>query len=243
MPNPIPVVYNGVTYKSVAACCEALGIPRVSYNRYCEDNNLDKTQSIDAYLSREVRNKPWGAEELAILKEWYPVEGSKVSSRLPGRTLVSIFNCVRKLGIRAPGSSKVIFYEGVEYKTLADMCKATGVDAHRYTGWCRDHGVDPDISMDLFLQRKTVRQWSSAEDALIKEHYPAVGSDVLSLLPKDVSVSALRARVNKLGVHYIPDEYVFRECPVCGAKVLLERTEVADYTHGPMCEQYLWEEV
>ena len=46
----------------------------------------------------------WGEEELAVLKQWYAVEGSSVAHRLPGRTRTAIRLQARRLGlaIKAP---------------------------------------------------------------------------------------------------------------------------------------------
>lgn len=50
----------------------------------------------------------WSAEEDAILREYYPVEGTRVVKRLPGRTKAACMWRVRKLGLYFTGDFRKI---------------------------------------------------------------------------------------------------------------------------------------
>lgn len=50
-------------------------------------------------VRREVSSCPWAEEETAILKTYYPTEGTEVCKRLPGRTVVAVSQQARLLGI------------------------------------------------------------------------------------------------------------------------------------------------
>lgn len=90
--------------------------------------------------------------------------------------------------------------------------------------------------------------WTEDDKVLISR-YPYVGIAVRELLPTR-SESAICKRVVSLGLTKIVDSrpraltgFVLTACPVCGTKVLLPyATWLRDFVHGPLCEQYLWEE-
>ncbi len=54
-------------------------------------------------------NKKWTEEEIDILREFYPIEGEKVTERLPGRTQDQCTAMAKHKGIRKNGASSIPF--------------------------------------------------------------------------------------------------------------------------------------
>jgi len=165
-----------------------------------------------------------------ILREWYPVEGTKVIDRLSGRTKRAIMEQAFKLGLKVYDKwtkeeieilKKYYQIEGIKVKDrLNDKSKAAIMAQVR----------------KLKLIRKSAN-WTEDENNIIKKYYIEEGGNVYKRLPGR-SKNACHSRAKILGVTKIEvgkrwtnneDEILKNKYPIIGSKVAkeLHRTKYA----------------
>lgn len=153
---------------------------------------LDVIESIEYEL-----DDTWTDEELAVLAEYYPIEGSEVYKRLPGRSFAACKVKAERMRILfdnhawSEEEDEILkqFYE-VEgdyiYKRLKDRTRSA----------CRARATV------LGLKHEEVRYWKTYEDEIITKYYPTEGLNVLKRL-NGRSKSGVQVRAKKLGVEFI----------------------------------------
>lgn len=201
--------------------------------------NVDEFIVMDEFMDvvsgfREIegrlKGREWTEEESEILREWYPVEGTKVIDRLSGRTKRAIMEQAFKLGLKVYDKwtkeeieilKKYYQIEGIKVKDrLNDKSKAAIMAQVR----------------KLKLIRKSAN-WTEDENNIIKKYYIEEGGNVYKRLPGR-SKNACHSRAKILGVTKIEvgkrwtnneDEILKNKYPIIGSKVAkeLHRTKYA----------------
>lgn len=63
---------------------------------------------------------PWSPEDLAILKQYYPLEGRAVLTRLPGRTYEAVRGMASKLGVFVQSETRSRIWANAGRKKYCD---------------------------------------------------------------------------------------------------------------------------
>ncbi len=137
--------------------------------------------------------RPWSKEELKVLKDFFHVEGKKVSARLPGRNQSVCYQKAKELGltstVKKPWTKDEIyimetFYNKESIYQLLDRLPDRGEQSIRRQA-CR---------MGLSMPPSA---WSEKEDIILKEFYPKEAEAVSKRLPGRTGM-ACRARYYKI---------------------------------------------
>lgn len=192
--------------------------------------NVVQIKEMFNEIEGRLKGREWTEEESEILREWYPVEGTKVIDRLSGRTKRAIMEQAFKLGLKVYDKwtkeeieilKKYYQIEGIKVKDrLNDKSKAAIMAQVR----------------KLKLIRKSAN-WTEDENNIIKKYYIEEGGNVYKRLPGR-SKNACHSRAKILGVTKIEvgkrwtnneDEILKNKYPIIGSKVAkeLHRTKYA----------------
>ena len=147
-------------------------------------------------IEGRLKGKKWTEEENNILREYYPVEGSKVADRLSGRTKGAIRSQAEKLGIIRKNlnwteSEDAIlekYYvreKGNVYKRLRGRSKSA----------CITHAQILGIA-----EKKHDRLWTGKDDEILSNKYPVIGTKVAEELHRTRYACVSRAK--ELGIKY-----------------------------------------
>lgn len=142
----------------------------------------------------ELINGYWSEEEIAILREWYPKEGTGCHIRLPGRTPRGIKQKARSLNLSAPKTQ----WSEEEDEILKEK-----------------YGKIPTNELSVLLERSLCsvqhraralgltqpkRRWTTAEEKIIREKYPLLGMKTLEFLPGHTN-DQLQGKVREMKLH------------------------------------------
>lgn len=140
----------------------------------------------------------WTESELHILKEYYPIEGPNVESRLLGRSRQNIMSKAHTMGLSAPvGKYDVWTEEKIE--RLKELYPVIGKKAFEEFPEYPEHVLKRKVSeLDLM----SPRIWTDDEVEILVQKFPIVGEDIVQYIPRhDLSSCIAKARKLKL----IPD--------------------------------------
>ena len=143
-----------------------------------------------------MSKKHWTDGEIEILREYYPIEGTKVAKRLPGRTKGTIMTMAQKVGIRRDpprwsseeidilrqhypleGATAARHLPGRTKSAIKN--RATLLGLRHYSTQVRE-GEEVSIKMGIQHQE---RWWSLEEIEILEKYYPAEGLAVAKRLP------------------------------------------------------------
>lgn len=167
------------------------------------DEFMDVVSGFRAIEGRLI-GREWTEEENNVLREYYPVEGSKVADRLEGRTKAAIMEQARRLGISSKLSSKLSSKYGnctkwtdeeneiLKKYYLVERSKV----ANRLKGRTKVAVKSQAKRLGLTVP-KTGRKWTKEENELLKEYYPIEGYKVMKRL-KGRTKKAVQEQASKL---------------------------------------------
>ena len=152
--------------------------------------------------------KRWTADEIEILRKYYPTEGDQVCERLSGRTAKSCRIQASKMEISKNISSSATVQNDVKYvrlwteaedKILREYYAAEGSKVRyrlnqRSAESCRGRAAALGLTYS-----GANRKWSSSEDEILRNYYPTEGAEVQKRL-KGRSKEACNKRAAKLGL-------------------------------------------
>ena len=152
--------------------------------------------------------KRWTADEIEILKRYYPAEGDQVCERLSGRTAKSCRIQASKMEISKNISSSAIVQNDGKYirlwteaedKILREYYAAEGSNVRfrlnqRSAESCRGRASALGLTYS-----GANRKWSSNEDEILRNYYSTEGAEVQKRL-KGRSKEACNKRASKLGL-------------------------------------------
>lgn len=135
----------------------------------------------------------WSAEEIAVLREYYPFGGLKACRvHLPKKADGAIYQKARGLGLRAPGFTKpneqwttTPFIDAAIKRYYAGTPRKGGVgklalSLHRPTRWVSHRARQLGIVPPRFKEP----QWSDAELELLRKHAPKAPMSIAQILRK-----------------------------------------------------------
>ena len=146
------------------------------------------------YQPNPDMNGYWSAEEDAILKQYYPIEGKLCTVRFPNRTECVVLARAFKLGLKVIGT----FWTPEEEKILMDnyptmkgkvVSLLPGKTLAAVKGKARLLGIAGEAH----------RSWTPEEDNILISKYSEMGLSIESLLPGK-SRAAIRTRASMLGL-------------------------------------------
>lgn len=143
-------------------------------------------------------NGAWLPEEDAILKSFYPAEGSLCAERLAGRTRFAVIARARTLGVRRNRS----IWGREEDDIILKNYKDGGPDLCEKLLSGKTKVQIMQRAAALGVKRTTYKLWSAAEDEVIKKYYPIEGAACAKRL--GVSDPMVKTRASKLGVRFLP---------------------------------------
>ena len=152
--------------------------------------------------------KRWTADEIEILRKYYPAEGDQVCERLSGRTAKSCRIQASKMEISKNISSSATVQNDVKYvrlwteaedKILREYYAAEGSKVRyrlnqRSAESCRGRAAALGLTYS-----GANRKWSSSEDKILRNYYPTEGAEVQKRL-EGRSKEACNKRAAKLGL-------------------------------------------
>ena len=157
-----------------------------------------------------MTRKPWTPAEDAIIVKKYSFMGCKIAPLLPNRTNDAIRTRARALGCKYEGrnwTAEEIAVLREHYPLMGPDVVALFPERAPTTVMYMVHSLRLHRSPEIDRRYRANRAdaWTDEEDAILREHYTAMGTMVSSLLPNR-SISSIRTRAYALG---IPSKKVF----------------------------------
>ena len=181
-------------------------------------------------IEGRLAGREWTEEENSILKEWYPIEGTKVADRLEGRTRGAVYAQAKRLRLIAYDNSwtneeneilkKYYLIEGTKVKERLKGRTKVAVKAQ---------------ARRLGLTINSNKPWTEDEIEILKKYYPMEGLKVVERFEERTrrAVQFMATKLNLLSSNRWMDneiEILKEYYPIEGMKVkdrLEGRTEVA----------------
>lgn len=142
----------------------------------------------------------FGPEQDEILRKYYPTEGNKVAER-PGMEMFTPQQCNSRaaaLGIASMARAKPWTEEELE---LLKKYYPQNADADEFAEVLKNHSTTScwAKARNLGLCSCIQKRWTPDEDAILMEHYPTEGKEVMTRLPQR-TLTACYMRARKLGL-------------------------------------------
>lgn len=202
------------------------------------DEFMDVVSGFRAIEGR-LEGREWTEEENNILREYYPVEGSKVADRLKRRTKEAIKAQANKLGLRI--NSDLWTEEEIEI-----LRKYYPIERYKVT-----ERLEGRTKWAVYAQIRTLglsihhyMPWTDEEIEILRKNYPVEGIKVVDRL-NERSKSSIKAKISKLNLNinicnYMPwteeeNKILIEYYPVEGTNVadrLSDRTKEAIKTQA-----------
>ena len=151
-------------------------------------------QEMFAEIEGRLEGRKWTEEENVVLREWYPIEGSKVADRLEGRTRGAAQSQARRLGLKSPNG----LWTEEENEILR---KNYSLEGTKVKEWLerRTKGAIKTQARKLGLKAPD-DIWTEEENEILKKWYLVEGAKVIDRL-NGRTISAIKARARKLGLN------------------------------------------
>lgn len=154
--------------------------------------NVVQIQEMFVEIEGRLGGREWTEEENNILKEYYPVEGTKVIGRLEGRTKATTKKQARRLGLFI---NRIWTEEEIEI--LKKWYPIEGLKVLvRMEG--RTKSAIQAMAVRLNIQSPD-RDWTDEEINILKEYYFIEGEKVKNRL-NNRTKGAIKSQVEKLGI-------------------------------------------
>lgn len=160
-----------------------------------------KEKAPDVIYNDNERKNPdvweihkWTPEEDAVLKKYYPSEGTKVSHRISGRTAQACRSRASYLGISFSEGHKP--WTKKEDRILRNYYETEGSKVNKRLPGRSSRAC---ISRAKILQLSQRETWTEDEIRILREFYPSEGQDVEKRLPGK-NVQSCYKKANTLGI-------------------------------------------
>ena len=176
----------GVTYPTMKAACEALGLNSNSVAAYRCKNNLTAEEAILELLEKERRFKQviFDGKTYPTLKAACEAAGVNYNSLQRKKKAFASYqaafdDAVSKLG----RSIYAVTVHGNEYPSIQQACQVFGVDSRYIVKYRLRHGCDVETAIDHYLALKpTVFQFEGLEYSSVKACCEALGIDYMAVM-------------------------------------------------------------
>ena len=166
-------------------------------NRTWEDIREKMGQrGIHKKINRSKEQLHWTPEEIAILRQYYPIEGSKCKKRLPSRSLKAIQAYAHKLGIE--NISRTRAWSEEENEILRKNSQLTNKALQKLLPDRTSVAIQAKKS-SYRLVKKASQPWSRQEEVILRRYYPIEGIRCKKRLPNRTR-EAILARAGHLMV-------------------------------------------
>ena len=160
----------------------------VSYGDGQNDDTIVKEETGDEDPTTKDNKKEWTSKEDAVLKQYWPIEGSNVAERLCWKTAEECDARAAELNLVKMGTG---LWSPKEDEIIKQYYAAEGANVYkRLPG--RSTAACVGRAAELGIAKKAVGAWTDAEDKILIEHYPTMSSDVVNLLPGRTAIACLR---------------------------------------------------
>lgn len=159
--------------------------------------SLADFEQLQAHM-QEVADDPdnywWSKEELAILYEYYPIEGKRIVTRLPNRTAASCFSKANDLGLfHSTRWTKDELQILQKHYPLDGPSKTKELLPNRTIEAVRRMAANLGI-------KNTARYWSEEELSILKKYYPIEDTKAFIRLPNRCKSECLD-KAHELGLY------------------------------------------
>ncbi len=162
--------YNGIEYSSIRACCEALEIKKGSVYGYIHKTNCTTIEAIDHYVKLKEQGKQHRVGTVTYKSIEYPSllacckalgisEGSvrEYRKRTACTTIEAIDHFVERKEQDEIRSVETVTYEGIEYLSLKNCCKALGICDDSVRNYRKRTGCTTEEAIDYFLRPRNIQ--------------------------------------------------------------------------------------
>ena len=206
--------------------------PKISDQFITEDKASDILEVFDSIEKYFKGNKyqRWTKEEDDIIREYYPIMGTEVFTKLNDRTKSACLSRAVFLNVHKENNTwtkeedDIIreYYPIIGYKVV-DKLPGRTISA------CRNRAIILKIKFN-----KLGKEWTKEEDDIIREYYPVIGNEVSNKLPGRSKKSCInRAKYLNIYIRKFwtkeEDDIIREYYPTMGSKVaskLPERSEL-----------------
>ncbi|RKZ80642.1 MAG: hypothetical protein DRR19_23300 [Candidatus Parabeggiatoa sp. nov. 1] len=144
------------------------------------------------------KKQHWISEEVAILRHYYPTEGTACQKRLPSRTKIAIREHARRLRLETPS----IEWSRQEKDILRNNSQLTLKELQKLLPGRSLDGIAGQKGKLKLTKKRALPNplyWSDEEDAILQHDYPIEGSSCQTRLPNRTT-EAIRSRAKLLGL-------------------------------------------
>lgn len=127
------------------------------------------------------------------MREYYPVEGSKVADRLEERTKEAIKTQAKKLGLRI--NSDLWAEEEIEI-----LRKYYPIEGMKVRNRLKDRTRYAISTRASVLGLKKINNYTKENDEIIKKYYPIESSSQVEIRTKGLTAKQIRNRARRLGI-------------------------------------------
>lgn len=171
-------------------------IPQISDQTVVYDYTKDILDVIKEI--EDTLDWSWTDDEIAILRQYYPIEGFSVAKRLPGRTPATCSKKANELRIYAIRFNE---WSEEEDETIRKYFPDEGSNVfYRMEGRSREAIRTRAKELGLTSLKHTF--WTEEEYAIIRKYYPTEGTDIVKRLNNRTKASVIE-QAKKLGVKKI----------------------------------------
>lgn len=172
-----------------------------------------RAHRLGVSVDRQHCNRSWDEDEMAVLREFYPIEGRDVAKRLPWRTEAACKTQANKMGLKAPPRKHkeyVNHWTEEEDRILRDFFPIEGQAVskrlpNRTDAACLQRAYS--LRLKYISGRNTTEahkkdrynRWTAQEDQILRDFFPTEGKAVCQRLPNRTTISCIQ-RAHKLGL-------------------------------------------
>lgn len=146
-----------------------------------------------ADINERLKRREWTEDENKILREYYPVEGTKVVDRIEGRTKEAIKTQANKLGLRI--NSNLWTEEEIEI-----LRKYYPIEGMKVKNRLKDRTRYAISTMASDLKLKKINNYTKENDEIIKKYYPIESSTQVEIRTNGLTAKQICNRARKLGI-------------------------------------------
>ena len=154
--------------------------------------DFDLLQSYMDKIIDDPYSRYWSAHELSILKQYYGVEGAKVSKRFKNKTRATCLHKASSLGLSAPTTA----WSDQELAILNQYYPLEGGKVYKRIPPRTEQAC---VGMAKKLQLTHSRKWEQEEIIILQQFYPEEGSAVFLRLPNRTKATCVM-KAKELGL-------------------------------------------
>ena len=148
-----------------------------------------------------IEHRSWNKEELEIMKEYFPIEGTAVSERLPGRSKNAIRMKACELKLGKPKNRFTEEEDEIIKKYYHEEGTRVAERLPRHT----KRSIEAEArKLKVSFSEQAEKKWTKADYELLRENYPEKGGKGMQELFGDrFTVREINRKANKLNLKRI----------------------------------------